>query len=505
MTQSPAAWPPTWLTPVTDEQLAIGTGDLYIDFIEQFCVQTRDTVAGRFGEPLVLREWQKSLIQHLYAHTDKDNQKHRTALVGMARKNGKSALGSGIALSSLFLGPAGGEVLSAAADREQARIVFGTAKSMIEQSPELMEHVKLYRDAIEVVSTKSVYRVLSSEAFTKEGLSPHLVIFDELHASPTDELYNVLQLGSAARRNPLLLAISTAGTQTDSTGQESICFRLYQYGQKVARGEVDDPSFFMAWWEAPQKANHHDLEVWRTANPGFGDLNDPADFESSVKRTPEAEFRTKRCNQWVSAQFAWLPHGSWDALTVERELDPEVPIVLGFDGSFSGDATVLVGATVEAQPHIFLVRAWEKQPHDPIDWRVDSQEVEYEIFDFCSRYKVIEVACDPYRWQRSMQALEDRGLPIVEYASTSPARMVPACAKFYDSVSQATLTHARDPLLARHLSNCVIKNDRLGPRIVKEHKTSIRKIDAAVAAVIAFDRATSIRQVETPVPMFFDV
>jgi phage terminase large subunit-like protein len=104
-----------------------------------------------------------------------------------------------------------------------------------------------------------------------------------------------------------------------------------------------------------------------------------------------------------------------------------------------------------------------------------------------------------------MQALEDRGLPIVEYASTSPARMVPACAKFFDSVSQATLTHARDPLLARHLSNCVIKNDRLGPRIVKEHKTSIRKIDAAVAAVIAFDRATSIRQVETPVPMFFDV
>jgi phage terminase large subunit-like protein len=303
----------------------------------------------------------------------------------------------------------------------------------------------------------------------------------------------------------LLLAITTAGTQTDSTGQESICFRLYHYGQKVARGEVDDPTFFMAWWEANQKANHHDPETWRIANPGFGDLNDPADFESSAKRTPEAEFRTKRCNQWVSTQYAWLPHGSWDALVSDRVLDPEVPVILGFDGSFNGDATVLVGATVEPEPHVFLVRAWEKQPTDVADWRVDSQEVEDEIFDFCSRYKVLEIACDPYRWQRSMQALEDRGLPIVEYASTSPARMVPACAKFYDAVSQGRLSHDREPLLARHLGNCVIKNDRLGPRIVKEHKTSPRKIDAAVAAVIAFDRATSIRQVETPVPMFFDV
>lgn len=499
------AWPPTWLTPVTKQQLADTSGPVVNEFIESFCTQTRDTIAGLYGEPLVLRDWQKQLINHLYAKSADGTQKHRTALVGMARKNGKSALGSGIALSSLFLGPAGGEVLSAAADREQARIVFGTAKSMVEKSPDLLSHVKLYRDAIEVVATKSVYRVLSSEAFTKEGLSPHLVIFDELHASPNDELYNVLQLGSAARRNPLLLAVTTAGTQTDSTGQESICYRLYQYGQKVARGEVQDDSFFMAWWEAPQKANHLLPKTWQAANPGFGDLNDPADFESSVKRTPESEFRTKRCNQWVSTQRAWLPHGTWDTCYLDKGLDPEVPVILGFDGSFSNDATAVVGVTVEDKPHIFMVGMWEKQPGDSAQWRVDIQEVEDRIFDFCTTHKVLEVACDPYRWQRSMQALQERGVPIVEYASTSPARMVPACAKFYDAVTSQGLTHSRDPVLARHLTNAVIKNDRLGPRIVKEHKASPRKIDAAVAAVMAFDRVTSARQAEAPVPQFFDV
>lgn len=504
MTSTPA-WPPSWLTPVTATQLSLSSGPVVSEFIEGFCTQTRDTIAGRFGEPLVLRDWQKSLISHLYAKNANGTQKHRTALIGMARKNGKSALGSGIALSSLFLGPAGGEVLSAAADREQARIVFGTAKTMLEKSPELLEHVKLYRDAIEVLATKSVYRVLSSEAFTKEGLSPHLVIFDELHASPNDELYNVLQLGSAARHNPLLLAVTTAGTQTDATGQESICYRLYQYGQKVARGEVEDETFFMAWWEAPQKANHLLPATWRAANPGLGDLNDPADFESSAKRTPESEFRTKRCNQWVTAQRAWLPHGTWDACYLDRGLDPDVPVILGFDGSFSNDATAVVGVTVEPTPHVFVVGMWEKQPSDPAQWRVDIQEVEDCIFDFCSRFNVLEVACDPYRWQRSMQALQERGVRIVEYASTSPARMVPACAKFYDAVTSEGLTHSRDVVLARHLSNAVIKNDRLGPRIVKEHKASLRKIDAAVAAVIAFDRATSARQSEAPVPQFFDV
>lgn len=104
-----------------------------------------------------------------------------------------------------------------------------------------------------------------------------------------------------------------------------------------------------------------------------------------------------------------------------------------------------------------------------------------------------------------MDALAAAGVPVVEYASTSPGRMVPACAKFYDGVVSGGLRHDGSPVLARHVDNCVVKVDRLGPRIVKEHRGSPRKIDAAVSAVIAFDRATFRRElpVEEPVPVFF--
>jgi phage terminase large subunit-like protein len=504
VTNAIEGWPSRWLTPVEDSALELSRGVDVADFIDAMCIQTKDTVAGRSGQPIVLRPWQKELLNHIFAVRDDGRFKHRTALVGMARKNGKSALSSGIALWGLFMGEKGSEIYSCAADRDQARIVFGDAKKMIEAEPELMSQAKLYRDAIEIPSMGSVYRVLSSEAFTKEGLSPTLVVYDELHAAPNRELFDVMTLGMGARREPLLLAITTAGVKTDNTGQDSVAYSLYQYGQKVARGEVDDPSFFMSWWESPTESNHRDPEVWKLANPAFGDLNSVEDFESAVKRTPEAEFRTKRTNAWVSSQTAWLPNNAWESRFVKKEIDKDVPVILGFDGSFSGDASVIVGVTIEESPHVFLVEAWEKQPEDTDDWRVDSLEVENAIIQACNRMNVKEIACDPFRWQRTMQVLQDAGLPIVEWPSTSAARMIPACSKFYDAVVSEKLTNDGSPLLTRHISNAVVKVDRLGPRIVKEHRGSPRKIDGAVASIIAFDRATVSRtESEVLVPQFF--
>jgi phage terminase large subunit-like protein len=125
----------------------------------------------------------------------------------------------------------------------------------------------------------------------------------------------------------------------------------------------------------------------------------------------------------------------------------------------------------------------------------------------CGRLNVVEVACDPFRWQRSMEALAEAGVPITEYPSSSPARMVPSTAKFFDAVVSGQVAHDHAPALARHLSHCVIKHDAKGPRVVKEHRGSPRKIDAAVAAIIAFDRATHRREAEpeAPVASFFSV
>lgn len=495
--------PPRWLVPVPDLALEEGEGDVVAQFAEAFGVITKDSVAGRSGSPLVLRAWQRELIRHLFAG-DGNRLRHRTSLVGMPRKNGKSALGSVLCLYSLILGPRGAEVYSVAAEKEQARIVHADAKRMIEASAELTGITKLYKDAIEFPKFGSVYRVLSAEAYSKEGLNPSFVMFDELHAQPSRELFDVMSLAMGARGDiATLVAITTAGVKSDNSGQDSIAYNLYQYGQKVARGEVDDPSFFMAWWEA--EGDHRSVETWRSANPGFGDLNAASDFESAVKRTPEAEFRTKRTNQWVASSTAWLPNGAWEALGAPEPVGDR-PVVLGFDGSFSGDSTALVAATMadreDGSVDVHLVRAWEKdRTRDGDDWRVDIAEVEAAIISYCATHDVREIVCDPFRWQRSMQALQERGLPVVEFPQ-SPSRMIKACAKFYDGVIAGWIRHDHDPLMVRHVNNTVVKNTPAGPHIRKENPNSPRKIDATVAAVIAVDRA-SIGTIEPAVPQFF--
>jgi len=499
------SWPPKWLTPIPEEQLARGRVEEPVaDFVEAFGRITKDSVAGRAGSPLVLRDWQKLLLEHLFAW-DEEGLRNRISLVGMPRKNGKSALGAALGLYSLILGPKGAEVYSVAAEKEQARIVFQDARRTIEASAELSAITKLYRDAIELPKFNSVYRVLSAESVTKEGLSPTTVIFDELHAQPDRELFDVFSLAMGARgKLATMIAITTAGVRSDRHGKDSIAFNLYQYGQKVARGEESDDTFFMAWWES--EGDHRLRETWDEANPGFGDLNAESDFESAIKRTPEAEFRIKRCNQWVSSVETWLPAGSWDECAGEVTLTSDDEIVLGFDGSYNGDASVIVGAVVPKvegdRVKVFLVKAWEKDlEHDPDDWRVDISEVEQTVMEFCQKHTVREIACDPFRWQRSMEVLENKGLPVVSFPQ-SPQRMIKACARFYDAVAENKIVHDGDPLLARHIGNTAVKLTPAGPHIKKENPNSPRKIDAAVAAILAHDRASGKIE-EQVIPEFF--
>lgn len=501
------AWPPAWLTPVPDEALNSRRGEMAIEFVERLGIITKDSVAGRAGERLRLRDWQKDLVRHLYADDGDGGYRHRVSLVGMPRKQGKSALASSLAVFDTYFGGMGAEVYSVAAEKEQARIVFADAKRTIEANPDLLGMAKLYRDAIEIPSTNSVYRVLSAESYSKEGLSPTAVWLDELHAQKNRELFDVMSLAMGARGNKAhLVSITTAGVKSDSTGKDSIAYSLYQYGQKVARKEVEDKTFFMAWWEAPHDADHRLEETWRLAGPGFDDICSREDYESAVKRTPEAEFRTKRCNQWVSSAEAWLPAGSWLECGAEFVPDVDAQIVLGVDGSFSGDSTVVVGCTIpngDELPQVFLVKAWEKDLDlDGDDWRVDIADVEAVIVDFCQTHpNVREIVFDPFRWARTMQVLDDAGFPVVEYPQ-SPSRMIKACQKFFDAVVDHQLVHDENPTLARHLDNAILKVTPAGPHIKKDARNSPRKIDAAVAAIMAFDRAT-VGRLEEVVPQFF--
>jgi len=485
-----------------------GDGSLYSEFAEAVCRVTKDSVAAPAGELLHLRDWQKELLNHALARRADGRFKHRVALVGMARKNGKSALAASMGLSALTLGGNGSEIYSCAADRDQARIVFGTAKRMVELDPELSSMFTLYRDVIEYKDKGSVYRALSAEAYTKEGLNPSpIVIFDEVHAQPNRELWDVMSLAGGARSDSLLLGITTAGVKTQANGQDSLAYSLYQYGQKLVKGELVDPSFFFAWWEPKNpEADHRDKQLWIESNPGFADIVDAEDFESAVLRTPEAEFRTKRTNCFVSTATAWLPTGSWEAL-IDKERTPEQgeDVILAFDGAFSNDSTALVAWLLGGdKPHLMVVGIWERPDDAEQGWHVPVAEVEQTIIDTFrnSNFQTKEIVFDPARWQRTFMVLDEQGMPVVSYPN-SAERMVPATQKFYEAVVNQSFTHDGDERMARHITNCVTKQSSRGVMVAKA--SSKRKVDAAVAAIFGYDRATQPAEPKPPVARFFSV
>ena len=503
-----AGWPPRWLTPVPIEDQERGDGELYANFAEAVCRVTKDSVASPAGKLLELRGWQKELLKHTLARREDGRFRHRTALVGMSRKNGKSALAASMGLAGLTLGGNGSEIYSCAADRDQARIVFGTAKRMIELDEELSSMFTLYRDAIEFKDKGSVYRVLSAEAYSKEGLNPSpLVIFDEVHAQPSWDLWNVLSLAGGARADSLLLGITTAGVKTQSNGQDSLCYSLYQYGQQVVKGEKKDPSFFFSWWEPTQpEADHRDEKLWIESNPGYGDLLDAEEIASAVLRTPEAEFRTKRLNCFVSTSVAWLPTGAWEALE-DKDRFPEFgeEVILAFDGAFSNDSTALVMWLLGGEkPHLMVVGLWERPDDAEQGWHIPVAEVEQTIVSTFrdERFNVKEIVFDPARWQRTFMVLDEEGLPVVSYPN-SAANMVPATQKFYEGVVNQSFTHDGDERLARHIANCVTKQSSRGVMVAKA--SSRRKVDAAVASIFGYDRATQPAEPPAPVARYFSI
>lgn len=477
------------MTDVTPTEIRLGEGADVREFITNHCRITKDSVGGIVGDPLRLRWWQHAMLDRLFARRSDGRRKHRTALIGIPRKNGKTALIAGVALFGLVLEGDGAEVYSVAGDRDQARLVFGAAKRMVEMDPDLSGMTRLYRDAIEVPASGSVYRALSAEAPLKEGLSPTVTVVDEVHVIDED-LWNVFALARGARIDPLMVGITTAGARFDSHGRETICYRLFDYGRRVASGENADPTFYFEWWSAPEDADYRDPATWGVANPGLGDVLDPEQLIAAVGPTPEHEFRTKHLNQWVTSLASAFPTGAWDAIAApNRVVRADEPVVIGFDGSWTGDSSALMGCTVSDQ-HLFEIDAWERPPDDQ-HWRVEEEDVDAAVDRAFKNYRVIELACDPHEWRAQIQRWERKyGVGRVqEWPMNSLDRVIPAWKELYAAVMEKRMTHDGTPGLARHVENTVLKVDQRGARPTKEYKSSGRKIDRLMAGLIARDRA----------------
>ena len=355
---------------------------------------------------------------------------------------------------------------------------------------------------------------------SQEGLSPTLVLADELHAWPNRDLYDVLALAMGTRVDPLMLIVTTAGVLVDSRGRQSIANSLWEYGCRVASGEVVDPTFYMAWYSAEDGCDISDERAWADANPGLGDILDRTELATAAKRAmtggfSESEFRIKRLNQWVTASTVALPGGMFEALGIPAQIraaarEPELqaklaekmtrpatePRVIFFDGSFSRDCTALVECFLDG--YLRVVDCWERPPDDDM-WRVPMGEVENVLFTAVRDTNVLEVAADPFRWAKELEDWRSHDLPVLEFPTSSPQRMVPAWAAFYDGVMSGNMSHDGDVRLERHMRNMVLKVDRLGPRPVKEHRGSARSIDLGICAIGAYIRAMYYASQETSV------
>lgn len=428
------------------------------------------------GSPFLVRDFQREIIEGAFA------EGIRSALISLPRANGKTMLAAALAVAELFVGPGSAEVLVVASDQRQAEITMKYARRMIELTPALAERTQVFRDRLYVPHNDATLTPLPAEPGALHGHDPSLLIVDELHVV-TRDVWEAVTSVSGKRPESLTLAISTPAASADS-----VMWELVKHGR-----ERQDPAFFLKEYAAPEGCRVDDRDAWRIGNPALADavpfLAEDG-LAAVLATTREPVFRQLRLGQWVQGVDQWLPFGAWAAIAdPERVVPDRTKVVLAFDGSASGDSTALVGCTVGPDPHVFLVDLWEN-PGDE-RWRVPRAEVTAAVARAFDRWDVVELACDPWGWRSEIEswAATHGEKRVIEWNTAAAPRMAPATDRLYQAVTTGSLTHDGDGRLAAHVTHCVAKSTPLGDLVSKDRRGSKNKIDAAVAAIVAVDRA----------------
>lgn len=410
----------------------------------------------------------------------------RVAYFQMPRKNGKTRFAALLALREACTKDRRHIYALSDSERNLNSTLFRELRDIVGGSEYLRDSVHIFQHHLEVPETGSFIETRPNNFKASQGINPHLVIVDEVHLQKGDDIWSGMQMAGAARDDALLFGITTPGY--DLTG---LAHGLYQ---AVLDG---DPTIYGRVFEAPAGADLDDREAWKIANPCFSRPGFLKALNFDRGRLPEHEFRRFRMGNWTATESAWLPYGAWDACASERPPPPAgARVWLGFDGSFSGDSTALVGITEDL--HLFVVGAWEN-PGRP-GWLVPRDDVESTVVAAFDRWNVVELAADPPYWRREIAEWERRWpRRVVEFSTGSRARMAPACTSFYSAVLERVLSHDGDRRLARHVANAVVKPSPMGDFITKADKDSPAKIDLAVAAVVAFETASTARPSRAPI------
>ena len=475
---------------------------------------------GRWrGQAFDLLPWQETIIRDVFGTVKEDGfRQYNTAYVEIPKKNGKSELAAGVALyMTCGDNEWGAEVYGCASDRQQASIVFDVAVDMVEQCPALKRRIKPVMSVKRLVykPTNSFYQVLSAEAYTKHGLNVHAVIFDELHSQPNRELFDVMTKGSGdARTQPLFFLITTAGTD-----RHSVCFEQHQKAEDILCGRKVDPTFYPVIYGAADDADWTSEEVWYRANPSLGytiDIGKVRNACLSARDNPAEEniFRQLRLNQWVKQSTRWMRMEKWDACAFpvdEGELLGR-ECYGGLDLSSSIDITAFVlvfPPRDDSERYVFLPFFWipeenmlrrVRRDHVPYDvWEkqgfLETTEgdvihygfIESFIEDLGKRFHIKEIAFDRWGAVQMVQNLEGLGFTVVPFGQGFKD-MSPPTKRLMELVLERNVAHGGHPVLRWMMDNIFVRTDPAG-NIKPDKEKSTEKIDGAVAAVMALDRA----------------
>jgi phage terminase large subunit-like protein len=472
-------------TAALERRLTLGAD--VADWIEAHCVYP---TGEKIGQPFRLLPWQRAWLADLYRCDEDGGLQYRWALLGIPKKNGKSTLIAALALYHLLGDPYESDpwaVCAAASDR-QADIVFNAAKQMCELSPELRAATDRYRWEIRPKGAPGKLERVAASAGRLDGKNLSLVVVDELHEWNWDN-WTILTNGTVGRRRAQVVQITTAGFD-----EETICYHEYEKGMAIQKGEIENPSYLFKWYGAPDGADHRDPNIWAEHNPSFGELVTYDQLQDKLINVPESEFRRYFLNQWVAAENLWLPGGAWDACENPGcDLIPGEPTYVGWDASTKEDSTAVVA--VQRVDEKWRCKAWIwERPRDrdgnPIDdWTVPGAEIANFLRDMWRhQYPVKGIAYDPafITWLANDLAAE--GLPMAEWPQ-SDTRMIPATQAAYQAIVNGEVEHDGDPNFARHIRNAVaVQTQRGGERITKGSKAK-KKIDAAVALLMALATA----------------
>jgi len=495
----------------------------------RFFEALRHTKGEYHGKPFALMPWQRQIIRDVYGTVKEDGtRQYKYIYIELPKKQGKSELAAGAALYHLFAdGERNGEIYGCAADREQASLIFNVAANMIEQAPALAKRSRITKSQKIITDTKSgsSYKAMSAESYTKHGLDLSACIFDELHAQPNRDLWDVMTFGAGdARKQPIWWILTTAGDDPDRV---SIGWEQHDYASKILAGDIVDPTWYCVVFGYDGDDIYNEAN-WYQANPSLGvtvkvDSIREAAEKAKIKPADERLFRWLRLNQWITTKLTtWLPLDLFDATNGDwnRADLMGLDCYLGLDLSSTTDLTALnVVFPPQGQQldwrvfwHCWIpadnMKERVERDHVPYDqWAkagwitptdgdvVDYTKIRETILDIKRFYNIKEICSDRAFATMLLQELEQEGLTCVDIPQTFMSLTNPLN-ETERLLREKKISHEPNPVARWCFGNASIaKNGNSQIKLVKEHKgksvVRTRRIDLVSAWIDAMARAVT--------------